>query len=143
MKGPTPAGKRGPLLARAAGLAGQGLKYGIVGVIGTFLHFAVLVALVELFGVHPVPASVAGFVLTLVVSFLLNRSWTFAVRDAGSGAFVKYAVVSVTGLLLNTGIMYTAVEWLHWKYWIGQLIVVLVVPPCNFILNALWTFGKR
>ena len=143
MNGPDPAGTRGPLPARLAALAGKGWKYGIVGVLGTALPFAALVALVELSGVHPVPASVAGFVLVLVVSFLLNRSWTFAVRDAGSTAFVKYAAVSVTGLLLNTGIMYAAVELLHWKYWIGQLLVVLVVPPCNFLLNALWTFGKR
>jgi len=127
------------------GIAGSkygiaGLKYGIVGLIGTALHTALLVLLVESVRMHPVPASAAGFLAALAASFILNRRWTFGVRRPGRHAFFKYTAVSVAGLALNGGIMFAAVEWLRLEYWIGQLVAVLVVPPVNFALNAAWTF---
>ncbi|WP_282939562.1 GtrA family protein [Paenibacillus sp. RC67] len=118
------------------------LKYGIVGVLGTLLHFAVLVALVEWARMQPVWASAIGFIVVLLVSYLLNKYWTFQDSPSGWRPLVKYTVVSGFGLLLNSGIMYTAVDLLHWNYLIGQCFVVIAVPISNFIFNYYWTFRQ-
>ncbi|WP_028551443.1 GtrA family protein [Paenibacillus sp. UNC451MF] len=118
------------------------LKYGLVGLLGTVLHFAVLVALVEGVQFQPVWASAIGFIVVLLVSYVLNKYWTFQDSPSGWKPLVKYSVVSGVGLLLNSGIMYTVVDWLHWNYLIGQCFVVIAVPISNFIFNYYWTFRK-
>ena len=54
--------------------------------------------------------------------------------------FLRFCVVSVSAMLLNTLIMYVAVEGLQWHYLLGLLVVLLVVPPYNFFLNLLWSY---
>src|SRR5690606_21984677 len=56
------------------------IKYGIVGIIGAGLHFAVLIGLVEWAHIHPVISSAAGFIAALISSFLMNKHWTFSTR---------------------------------------------------------------
>jgi putative flippase GtrA len=118
------------------------IKYGIVGLLGTMLHFALLIMLVEWGGMHPIAGSAAGFIAVLIVSYILNVKWTFT--DSSSQVrmkqFVKYTVVSCSGLLLNTFIMYTAVELAHLPYLIGQCIITVLVPVHNYVLNRRWTF---
>ncbi|CAG7626823.1 hypothetical protein PAESOLCIP111_02854 [Paenibacillus solanacearum] len=116
------------------------VKYGVVGALGTVLHFASLYALVEWLNVPPVAASALGFLLVLLVSYVLNKRWTFQSTPSGWGPLLKYCVVSVTGLGLNVALMYVSVELLHWHYLIGQCTVVVAVPLSNFILNYYWTF---
>ncbi|NHN32944.1 GtrA family protein [Paenibacillus agricola] len=115
-------------------------RYGAVGLLGTLLHFAALYVLVEAFGFNPVLASTLGFVLVLLISYLINKLWTFQDSPSGWKPFLKYTVVSMAGLLLNSGIMYTAVDWLHFNYLIAQCFVVVAVPASNFLFNYYWTF---
>jgi putative flippase GtrA len=118
-------------------------KYGVVGLLGTLLHFGVLYVLVEAAFMNPIAASALGFILVLCISYLLNRRWTFEASTTGWIPLLKYTVVSCTGLLLNTLIMYISVDLLDWHYLIGQCLVVLAVPLSNFVFNSYWTFKNR
>jgi putative flippase GtrA len=116
------------------------VKYGFVGLLGTVLHFTSLLVLVEALHMKPVPASTLGFILVLVVSYILNYKWTFQVQSQGWKPVLKYIVVSGTGLFLNTGIIYITVDLLQWHYLIGQCFVIVIVPLSNFLFNYYWTF---
>lgn len=116
------------------------IRYAVVGVIGTAVHFSVLVLLVERFGVEAVTSSTIGFIITVIVSYALNHRWTFR-SDRGHGsALPRYIVVSVTGMFLNSGIMYLTVHVFGLWYILGQCLVVVVVPLTNFVLNYKWSF---
>jgi putative flippase GtrA len=123
--------------------AGHATRYGIVGIIGTILHIGTLALLVEQFSVDPVLSSVMGFLLALIVSYLLNFFWVFNTRRKHRVAGLRYAVVSISGLILSTLIMYIVVDILQWWYGWGALGIILVVPASNFLLNYLWTFGAH
>jgi putative flippase GtrA len=49
----------------------------------------------------------------------------------------------VSGLLLNTGMVYAMVEYLHWWYLTAQISVIFVVPISNFLLNRYWAFASH
>ncbi|MCD9024484.1 GtrA family protein [Cohnella silvisoli] len=121
------------------------IRYGMVGGLGTLLHFGILILLVESIKMTAVVSSVIGFIIVLAVSYYLNRYWTFSTRIMESHwrNFMKYCVVSLFGLLLNTAIMYVTVELWHIRYLIGQAIVILVVPASNYLLNRSWTFTPQ
>lgn len=117
------------------------ISYGFVGVIGTVVHFSTMVGMVELLEADPVFSSLVGFILTVVLSFFLNKKYTFKSTSRDSTKlFVKYSMVSVIGFLLNFVIMYTTVHILTLHYSIGQIIVVIGIPITNFLLNNYWTF---
>lgn len=118
------------------------IKYGIVGLLGTALHFGLLTALVEWGGLHPIAGSALGFIGVLIVSYVLNARWTFtdAPGQPAMKQFVKYTVVSLSGLTLNTVVMYAAVELAHLPYLLGQCIITVLVPLHNYVLNRRWTF---
>ena len=116
------------------------IRYAVVGVIGTAVHFGVLAALVELFGVEPVTSSTIGFIVTVIVSYVLNHRWTFRSDRGHRSALPRYIIVSITGMLLNTGIMFLTVHVFGLWYILGQCLVVVVVPITNFALNYRWSF---
>jgi putative flippase GtrA len=116
------------------------IGYAVVGVIGTAVHAGITVALVELAGWHPVAASAGGFVVALVTQYLLNNALVFRAGPPGWGQFLRYTVVSLSGLALNLGIMYTVVELLAWPYPVGIALAILIVTPSNFLLNRGWSF---
>jgi putative flippase GtrA len=115
-------------------------RYAIVGILGTLTHIGILVALVEAFHQEPVFSSTVGFMVALVISYFLNRNWTFQTNLGHSYALTRYVIVSFLGLLLNSGIMYLTVNILGWWYLFGQLTVILLVPASNFWLNSSWSF---
>ena len=116
------------------------VRYAVVGVIGTIIHFGILTLLVERFRGEPVTSSTIGFIITVIVSYLLNHRWTFR-SDRGHGsALPRYVIVSVTGMVLNSGIMYLTVHVFGLYYILGQCLVVVVVPITNFALNYRWSF---
>lgn len=118
------------------------VKYALVGLLGTAIHWGLLIALVEWAGVHPVAGSALGFLAVLMISYILNSKWTF--RRTGEGMdmkqFIRYTIVSSSGLLINTIVMYASVELLSLPYWLGQAFVTIVVPLHNYAINRLWTF---
>ena len=124
-------------------LSRQAMRYIVVGGLGTAAHLAVLTLCVECLQLDVVRATVAGFLAALGVSYTLNHRWTFASKRPHASSLWRYVVVSVSGLLLNTGMVYTMVEYLHWWYLTAQISVIFVVPTSNFLLNRYWAFASE
>jgi len=110
--------------------------------LGTGIHVGVLVLLVEMFRVPAVMATTIGFVVTLLVSYVLNRNWTFEPTGEGSRTqFLKYLLVCSCGLLLNAGLMYATIHWIGWPYLIGEVLTTIIVPVHNYLWNRYWIFS--
>jgi len=120
----------------------QMVKFGFVGLSATAIHTVMLLFLVEKLGVGPVLASIPAFLTALVISFLVNHHWTFAVKGAYGRYFSRYAAVSGTGLILNIAIMYGTVSLMHQSYVVGLGVVIIFVPLISFLLQRYWTFSN-
>jgi putative flippase GtrA len=76
------------------------VRFGIVGAITTTLDFVLFATLVGMTA-HPVISNVASYSCGLVVSYLLNRAWTFGV-DGNLAQALKFLLFICTGLVLST-----------------------------------------
>ena len=121
----------------------QFMRFGLVGIVATLCHMCTLIILVEFFNHQPLVASTIGFILAVIVSYILNCRFTFEVRGNHVLLFSKYLIVCLTGLVINTSIMFLTVEILKWWYIIGQIPTLIIVPITNFTLNKYWTFGNK
>jgi putative flippase GtrA len=112
-------------------VAREFVRFATVGVAATGAHYMVLIALKELAGVDPVSATVIGFAVGAVVSYVLNRRFTFATRPAFASGLAKFAAIAVVGAFINAGIFALLLaQGLY--YLVAQVIATLVVLVWNY-----------
>lgn len=130
---PDPPGARLPLLRQIAGFAGA-------GVFAAIAHYGVLIGLVEIAGLAPVPATLAGYVCGGVVSYALMRTHAFASARPHAQAGWRFAVVACVGFLLTGAIMALLTGRLGAPYLPAQLLTTAIVLVWSFAAHKWWTF---
>lgn len=113
----------------------------IVGVAAAVVHYGVLIALVELRGVAPVPATLAGYVAGGVVSYVLNRRHTYESERPHEEAGWRFAVVAGVGFVLTSAFMYALHDVWGLHYLAAQVLTTGVVLVWSFGAHRYWTFS--
>jgi dolichol-phosphate mannosyltransferase len=129
------------------------IKYTIVGVSGTVVDFGILNILIFLYGwtteVGILMASVIAFCAAIINNFIWHTLWTFPeARNRNKRVqFVRFTVVSMVGLVLNTTIFYLSNRFLYSPLLAHALSVQLAKATAsalvlfwNFGANRLWTY---
>lgn len=116
-------------------------SYASVGVVVTLAHYAVLLTLVEGAGWRPVPATLHGYVVGGVVSYLLNRRHTFVSDRSHADAGWRFALVAFAGFCVTFAIMRLFVDIWGAPYLPAQVVTTVLVMFLTFCINKTWTFG--
>jgi putative flippase GtrA len=115
----------------------------VVGVIATGLHYAALIGLKELAGVAVIPATLTGYVLGGLVSYILTRKHVFQSERRHDEAGWRFAVVAAVGFCLTWGFMRLFVSGLAAPYLPAQMVTTGIVMFWSFAANRFWTFGSK
>lgn len=119
----------------------QFIKFALIGVLNTSIHYLVFLALYRLGEVHYLIATAIGYCAGLLNSFLLNKKWTFkTVNVRIDFEFFKFVVVNLVSLLINMVTLQAAVTVLHLIPEVGQVIAVAFHTCANFLGSKYWTF---
>lgn len=119
----------------------QLVRFGLVGVVATVVHFVVAVACVRQLGTDPRSANVAGFAVAFVASFIGQRRWTFSATTAPwRTALPRYFVVSVLGFAVNAASYAWLLTHTSLRYDVALAIVLLAVATLTFVLSRWWAF---
>ncbi len=117
--------------------------YIVAGGIATAVHYAVLIALVEWFGVSAALSSFIGALCGAVVAYLANRHITFPGSKARHiQALPRFMAIALLGALLNGVLVWLGVHTLAWHYLAAQALATLLVMGLTFRLNRTWTFAQ-
>lgn len=120
----------------------QFLRFAVVGAMATAVHYSVLIALKEMFHVPLVVATSVGFLVGALVSYVLNRRFTFSVRPAFGLGLVKFLAALGVGLLLNGAIVGFLAHEAQIPYMIAQLAATGLVLFWNFASTRLLVFRE-
>jgi putative flippase GtrA len=101
-----------------------------------------MILLVEGFAVSPTPSSLVGFVVGAFINYVLNYRLTFQSTKGHQEAFVKFFLVAALGAILNTAIVYGAVNIAKFYYLLSQMIATATVVLGTFLGNRYWTFRE-
>lgn len=116
-------------------------RYLVSGSMAAGVHIASLALLIQ-FGCPPLAASMIGFCISLVFSYILQYYWTFRHTGSHVTAFSRYVAVNIGGFLLNA-IVFKAIDSLSvLPPVLTQAITILVVFVFNFVLNASFSFAS-
>ncbi len=119
---------------------GRLLRYMLVGCANTLIGLSVIFLAMAL-GLSPVPANAAGYAVGLIVSYLLNRRFTFRSRvPLGPGA-LRYAAVVACAYALNLAILLFALNVLAINAYIAQTFGVGVYFVAVYVGSSLFVFN--
>lgn len=115
--------------------------FGLFGAVGTGVHYALLLALVQT-GLSPaLPASVAGSLAGALCNYLLSRRFVFRSRRAHRQALPRFLAVAGIGFGGNALAMAIGLR-LGLHYLLAQILATALVLIWNFAANKRWTFSE-
>lgn len=105
----------------------QAIKVGIVGVLNTVVSFS-LFNVFRVVGASPQWALAVSFALTTFMSYLINRRWTFSLKDGkvSGRETASFFGVNVVAYAVSAGIMALAQSWFGPLTRLGENFVLVI-----------------
>ncbi len=119
-------------------------KYGISGCVGAAIQLVTDYVFVEYLHLSYLLGTAVGFVIAVVVTFILQKYWTFGDSEHGRAPrqFFLYGLVAFGSLALNVVLMHFFVEWMSVWYMLAQMYTIVIVTGASFVCNNLLTFKE-
>jgi putative flippase GtrA len=122
-------------------LTRQLIRFSLVGVVNTLVHFCVFYVLYSWADFYHLLASAAGFCVAVTNSYLMNKFWTFNSLDTDiRKEFSRFFIVSLIALCINLMSMALLVERFQIAPPLAQLVTIIITLAVNFTGNKLWSF---
>lgn len=121
------------------------IRYLIAGGTAAASNLALLFLLVRFGHMHYLPASILAFVLSIAVSFTMQKFLTFQDRPIHDvhTQFARYLVVIGANLALNTALIFLLVEKARMWYMLAQAVTTIVVAITGYVGYTYFVFRDR
>jgi len=136
--------KRFPSLVMRGRETRRLIKFCIVGASGVIINEGLLWLLHDVAGILLYPSSAIAIEASVVNNFTWHELWTFRDRRGGSmlTRIWKFHLVSISGLLINMGVLAALTEFAGIHHLISNLAGIALALAWRFSMNTLWTWRK-
>jgi|SRR3989344_4183889 len=112
------------------------VRYIISGGSGAVVNLSTLFVLTHFFGVWYLISSIVAFLISFIVGFILQRTWTFDHRTVNGLArhTSLYFSVLLSNTFLNTVVVFSLVEYMNIWYIIAQIISGAFIAVMSFFI---------
>jgi len=117
------------------------LKYALLGGLGAFTDFVTYLVLSKFLHIYPVLSNTVSVSLGILVSFILNRKYTFKRFDFIKVRIIRFFLVGLSGLLLSDISIYFMLK-IGLNYFLAKIFTLPFVLIYQFVLNRFWSFGR-
>lgn len=125
----------------------QFIKFGMVGACNTVLGYAITNVGYYVFDLHEQICNLISFVLTVLISYLLNSRFVFRGAEEAQPwykALAKvYASYALTELVLMGVLLFVEERLFGVPHFIATFVNLCVTVPFNFVLNKFWAYRKQ
>lgn len=119
----------------------QIIRFGIVGVIASLVHFTCVVLFVQLLHWQPLVANIVGFSVGVQVSYWGHRRFTFRGTEATHRvAYPRLVMMQAGNFLANEGLFMMFLS-MNLPYPIALFIVLSIMPMFTFVISKTWVFA--
>lgn len=125
------------------GLVRQSFRFAVVGVLNTTIGLAAIYSVMFFFQTGPAIANAIGYSVGLVVSFALNRVWTFNSSRPIGYVLPKYLLVAATCYFLNLGVVLVATSAHSVNPYLAQFFGVGMYTFCMFFGCRVLVFSSH
>jgi putative flippase GtrA len=119
------------------------LRFSAVGVGNTLLGLTLIFALMRFGGVQYIAANAVGYAVGTVVSFVLNRSWTFYHKGRVLSSAVRWGLVIAIAYAANVFIVILSHEYFGIDRYISQGLGVFAYTCLSYLGARFYAFSPR
>lgn len=110
------------------------VRYIISGGTGAVTNLTLLYLLTDVLALHYILSGVIAFLCAVIVSFILQKNWTF--EDTSTHAthkkFITFVVVGAVNLIVNTTLLYVFTDIVGTHYLLSQVFASGII--------AIWSY---
>ena len=121
----------------------QSMRFILVGIVNTFVGLSCIYGIMYAYDADPGVANLLGYAVGIIVSFTLNKIWTFNNNKPINEVLPKYVFVATTSYLMNLGVVVFATSYLAVNPYLGQLLGVAPYTICMFLGCRWFVFAPR
>ena len=120
-------------------------RYNVVALLATTLDFSLFIIFTDIFQIWYVASTFVSAIIGGVVAFFLERNWTFVSKDGKlSLQAIKYLIVWIISILLNTLGLFLLVEYTNIDQLISKVIISIIVGiGFNFLMHNFFVFKQH
>ncbi|MBS28068.1 MAG: hypothetical protein CL566_03970 [Alphaproteobacteria bacterium] len=126
----------------AQDLKRQVSRYSVVGIVNTLTTLLVIYALKAIFSTGDYWSNAAGYGVGLILSFFLNRTYTFGHDGAVSGAAVRFLVAFAICYAINLAVVAVLVDGLGVNGYLAQPSGMVFFAVSFYILLRMHVFRR-
>lgn len=116
-------------------------RYLVTGSLSVALNLLIICVLTEIFGLHYLLSIGVCSVTVTLISFYLNRAWTFRKHTgAVPRDLARFVLVTVSQMVLSVILCGFAVESLGLPYPLAVAALSVVFVPLTYLVHRGWTF---
>lgn len=125
-------------------LVRQASRFGLVGLINTAVGLGII-WLAMAAGAPAIPANAIGYMVGIMVSFTLNRAWTFRSdrerQRRPAATLRRFLAAAGVAWLLNISVVWSVLELTEVSPYLVQLFGVATYSISFFIMCRVWVFA--
>ncbi len=120
----------------------QFFRYLFAGGISFIVDSILMLLMTEYFHIYYLISTSIGFLLGLVVNYILSIYWVFYKRsiDKLYIEIIIFSFIAVIGLFLNGFFVWFFTEYVHFHYFISKIFAAVIVFSWNFSVKKLILF---
>ncbi|MCR4276189.1 MAG: GtrA family protein [Candidatus Parcubacteria bacterium] len=123
----------------------QILKYVCVGSMVVMINVSLLYSFTEFFHIYYLISAVFAFCVAFLVSFFLQKFFTFSDVSTGRVAsqMARYLSLQLAYVCVNAALLYVLVEYLGVWYILAELTIALGLAIVTFIISRRFIFVRQ
>jgi putative flippase GtrA len=119
----------------------QAIRYGAVGVLNTAAGLLCIFAALHFWGFGNVEANAFGYSAGFLISYTVNRRWTFHHRGPAGESLFKFAMVTAVAYLANLATTLAAYRIIGVNAYLAQTAGVPVYLAFGFLGSRYFAFA--
>ncbi|MFX1504269.1 MAG: GtrA family protein [Promethearchaeota archaeon] len=123
----------------------QGIRFAVVGGIGTLVNLSLLYILTEIYGILYLISEAFAFTVSVIHNYFWNKSFTFEedIKEKVVGKGMKFTIICIIAMIVNLTVLFILVEFFGIFYLLAEIGAICVAFFVNFFGNRFWTFRHR
>ncbi len=118
-------------------------RFLLVGIVNAITGYTLIIALYSLLNLNIYLSNLIGYLVGLIISFILNRNFVFKVGGKIINQFIKFIFSFFLSYFLNIFVFYISSEFINLNYYFALLIASLFYSISFFISCNFFTFKRK
>jgi len=118
-------------------------RFLLVGIVNAIAGYTLIIALYSFLNLNIYLSNLIGYLIGLIISFILNRNFVFKVGGKIVNQFLKFIFSFFLSYFLNIFVFYISSEFINLNYYFSLLIASLFYSISFFISCNFFTFKRK